>query len=1302
MKQLKPKPPSSRYSTLGHGVDVLSPPKPPPKPTSTSGATGTPKTLPRFMAQTAASRSQASTPELMQRVSTSTPVGSGSGTGGMKLEKKKGWVSSAAKRVGIGRFGEKTPTPGKGKDETKSQSSTCVSSLDKREMMAVEISKGCKIPVKAQPTPSDKKTKSIAGSPPPDPNKPLPTEKPLPSPPIVQVITGTPVKESRTLVDVMDRPLRRSFTGNPRDEVDWPTLTPNKSCSNSPEESQVHSVGTSMKTSVDSEELENKKSTSAKSTEKFSRKSLPSELQKESGESDSNASAFANIAEDMLSKPQMSPLVHDASLARFPAPDVSLLSNSPSMTTMASYETADMSPGGAALEKFSLEHRLSTKKCGVYPSSSLRSRISLGSFEYEGPNNAQNRVLGFTDFTTAPSSPTKKSATPPSPSPIARRLQHTKNSLRVRGGKVRVVVGSRSARTFNSPGKRSSAHLLMSPRNDRSRRKPASSWFSPSKSGANTKTAIAREGSELSLNITPKRNVFREPLAELSPSKYQDDTSVEDLDDMKSPTRKLFMGSSPAKAKVVSPALSARSMLVNIAIERSPVCSPAKRISRISGCSQIKAEESVKVMEAERSSSSTPMAVPKNTPVQPCIEVKTNITTTWLSSDESKPTQSLAGPRQSSIPVFRGSMNSRNSRTSLGNTNSKACSMITRISTGDITTLKKNATQSTSSRRFSSPPAMREPTRRSSIPILNGHQGNVSNVMVDYPSTAHEENSFAIFEDHSPIDAGYCLDSRVLESHDTIPPSTTQTPKFVVSKTDGTRIKRLSMTSPDFGPVLKISRSAEDIIMGTNESDKENKDPARRARKPSIVRSQRIPFNKENSGLSRMKKSTDLRRKVTLRELEKSAKSDTKISRPAGLKTEPKRPASSLGIANRAARLTSRERPIHTAAMRQSAPAAESTMFLSGANTNPKDDPFVDNNNKSQTRPKQQPSRKISAQGTGHPTSSAPIATRAPRTSLPQASRSGLAPHHASNQAAPRRIASTTSIREGREKKYVPKTKPRSESTPPRVQHTRPSPQYPPRSSSRSPKEDFTINGDLSSLEKKLESTASKSVTKRPSVNYMSTAERANRPLSTVTSESVSKFSKRDSRGRAGTVLSNFRGLFHHNKRLSDVSSLLAPPVKTINKSTLKGSPFTVTEVDHQQQVDKEKVSNLSNASNSTRVIKKAKSFASLCSKASTIPPTPIPDEISRSTDIAMRLINSARQEASSAKKEKLLELGKVLVEAITQARDAEKAMEEAKQAAQKAEMSYTMTKKSVAEVSELVGKARNSMGDGSSNASWV
>ncbi|KAI9868209.1 MAG: hypothetical protein M1813_006954 [Trichoglossum hirsutum] len=84
--------------------------------------------------------------------------------------------------------------------------------------------------------------------------------------------------------------------------------------------------------------------------------------------------------------------------------------------------------------------------------------------------------------------------------------------------------------------------------------------------------------------------------------------------------------------------------------------------------------------------------------------------------------------------------------------------------------------------------------------------------------------------------------------------------------------------------------------------------------------------------------------------------------------------------------------------------------------------------------------------------------------------------------------------------------------------------------------------------------------------------------------------------------------------------------------------------------------------------------------------PTPArPSEVAETNALAMSLLNSARYESNSPKKERLLALGKAMVDSITNARDAEKAKEEAKIAASNAEMYYMMAKRSVLDVTNMV-----------------
>ena len=88
-------------------------------------------------------------------------------------------------------------------------------------------------------------------------------------------------------------------------------------------------------------------------------------------------------------------------------------------------------------------------------------------------------------------------------------------------------------------------------------------------------------------------------------------------------------------------------------------------------------------------------------------------------------------------------------------------------------------------------------------------------------------------------------------------------------------------------------------------------------------------------------------------------------------------------------------------------------------------------------------------------------------------------------------------------------------------------------------------------------------------------------------------------------------------------------------------------------------------------------------------------DEVAGFTRTAMTVLNSAREETDALKKERLLELGKVMVRVITNAKEAEKAMEEAKMAAIQAQLSYMETHRSMLAVREVVEEWRGAGGGG-------
>lgn len=81
------------------------------------------------------------------------------------------------------------------------------------------------------------------------------------------------------------------------------------------------------------------------------------------------------------------------------------------------------------------------------------------------------------------------------------------------------------------------------------------------------------------------------------------------------------------------------------------------------------------------------------------------------------------------------------------------------------------------------------------------------------------------------------------------------------------------------------------------------------------------------------------------------------------------------------------------------------------------------------------------------------------------------------------------------------------------------------------------------------------------------------------------------------------------------------------------------------------------------------------------------PSKESNPIAICMDLINSASEEAQSPRRERLLQISSIMVDAVSKSRDAECAAEEAKIAAAKAECAFLETRKSLQAMTELLKK---------------
>lgn len=249
---------------------------------------------------------------------------------------------------------------------------------------------------------------------------------------------------------------------------------------------------------------------------------------------------------------------------------------------------------------------------------------------------------------------------------------------------------------------------------------------------------------------------------------------------------------------------------------------------------------------------------------------------------------------------------------------------------------------------------------------------------------------------------------------------------------------------------------------------------------------------------------------------------------------------------------------------------------------------------------------------------------------------------------------------------------------------------FPPRRSSRTTPPDYTINR----LSQRTPTSPSKVVRCAQSEflsrqNQLGAAKGvASSPLDISQPivhkrDSIARNSNKSQISTSRGMLSNIRGLFYKRPSEHDPS-----PIKSNNKDKQatciapNGSPFLPISEIH--PIHRPTLA----SANRSALLKGKKNLAldsTILSPGTPSFTSPLPSEISTTTTLAMQLLESARTERSSPRKERALELGTILVEAITQARDAEKAMEEAKQAARRAEVSHALCKKSVGDIAKKV-----------------
>lgn len=529
------------------------------------------------------------------------------------------------------------------------------------------------------------------------------------------------------------------------------------------------------------------------------------------------------------------------------------------------------------------------------------------------------------------------------------------------------------------------------------------------------------------------------------------------------------------------------------------------------------------------------------------------------------------------------------------------------------------------------------------------------------------------------------------------------------SPRQGYHIKRLSVVSPENGPTLKISPDAERLIMGV-ETDKENGSKFK---------------SFKGKGLHDSFRTSNLRPKASGTES------------MAELKKRLERPSSSQGLPQSASRFglvskESREKKARSAELSYSL----STDHLQQDSAKPKtplvrkstdiyvvDDPFFDAHS---TLEQDQATMAKSTDLQNDPTSDeekviieeaswiSPLANEhhdlskskevltldsAPSTLQSRASSGSTTNEkysitaNSANEAADVEQIPSEEMPKSKDnaQKPLPSTPERS-----RELNNSTSSSFPPRNSSRTTPLDYTVRGSAkSSPTSPLEggNPTSKEFLRRH--NQLGASKgHASSPvdISQVTGSkrnSTARDSNKSQSSISKGMLSNIRGLFHkrasENELYSTRSSKKYKPSTSIGNS---GSPFLPISEIHP-------IHRPTLASSNRSVVKGEKPTALDTNGKTPATPSfasPLPSEISATTTLAMQLLESVRTERSSPKKERALELGTIMVEAVTQARDAEKAMEEAKQAARRAEVAYALCKKAVGDVSRRVLEWRDEL----------
>ncbi|KAL8732979.1 MAG: hypothetical protein Q9166_002377 [cf. Caloplaca sp. 2 TL-2023] len=617
--------------------------------------------------------------------------------------------------------------------------------------------------------------------------------------------------------------------------------------------------------------------------------------------------------------------------------------------------------------------------------------------------------------------------------------------------------------------------------------------------------------------------------------------------------------------------------------------------------------------------------------------------------------------------------------------------------------------------------------RKSSIPIFRNivsttmEQANSNGLPIEISKSAQHlktddatRNNFEIFEGRpntSTTDtgsiavggAGSSDQTAVLEAIEESPRSTF-------------RSKRISSNSPTFGPMLKISSSADRLILGTEDTNKENRPLAKKRSKglfrAAVTNEHRNVTKGRTTSIYEMKYS--IGRPLSSQGFpENRQDNDTAAGVPRAKKVK------SIDLSNVISVKAEPNAKIGDEIVEKRTSSATDTSFFDA----------IEQPN-SQPEGAEEQMNAVRANETSYSANPAPFISPVKDSAVPISDATPVVPaylpetlqEHVHKSNGTPEITRFDEVKERNggngdlrintiTQRTTEQSAPSTPQQKPESNMETPSSVFPPRSSSRMQHPDYTVNrsaknSPTSSLEGaavRLEKELSISELAKPKISEADSFSLpidmgANTSRQEISSQTIlaDVASKRDSTARnshrsqvsvSKGLMSNFRGLFH--KRTSDASETtdLRSNKKGSKRPTVNshGSPFPSMSNIHPVHRPTQASLNRTNANSHANA--QRTSGHSLLSTAPGTPAlnSPIPTEISTTTSLAMQILESARKESSSPKKERLLSLGKIMVDCITQARDAEKAMEEAKQAARKAEIAHALCKKTVGDVANMI-----------------